>query len=69
MPHEYLEFEKVSTDGLMLSAGLLQDFREAENAAQIKESKKSPKAREGTKRAQGMKSSHTGRLKNLPKKK
>jgi len=69
MPHEFLDFESHSVEGLMLSAALLEDYRIAEGEEMQKERQKSPKARQGSSRASRLKGSHSGRVSRLPKKK
>lgn len=67
MPHEFLEYERNSLEGIMLSAELLSDHRERERIESDKEMAKKPSQRKGEARASKLKSSKPSRLSNLPK--
>jgi len=68
MPHEYLDFEKVSVEGLLTSADLLTDYRIAEAEATEKERNKNPRLREGAQKTKRAGQVLHGRTKNLPNK-
>ncbi len=67
MPHEYFDFESHSTEGLMLSAAMLNKYREDEEIAMEKAKNKSPSAHKGNVRAKKLKGQRPGRMKNLKK--
>jgi hypothetical protein len=68
MPHEYLDYDHDSAEGLLLSADLLTAYKTAEVEAQQREQNKTPKMREGQTRAGKAKHAMPGRMANLGKK-
>jgi len=68
MPHEYFDFESHSTEGLMLSAAMLNKYREDEEIAMEKMKNKSPKLQKGGNRARKLKGERPDRMKNLQNK-
>lgn len=68
MPHEFLDYEKNSIEGLLLSADLLSKYKEEEAEVQERESKKSSRLREGNRKSKRAGKTMPRRTANLPKK-